>query len=605
MTPEGAFVEPRPVRQAHATARARILVACVTALLLAPAGAARASYAFYVGKDLTADGSVLVGGTGEEVSGHWMVIVPRADHPADAVIEVGVTPEANIPGALLAIPQVRRTARFLSMYYSDYLGFPPPLTNGGLNEHQVAVRDVWAPSRDELVAMTPRPQKGVNYSDIARIVLQRARSAREAVEIAGALIEEHGYATYGGNSHLFADPDEGWVMWQLAGGQGLWAAERLGPDAIRVSYPGYIGDVPASYRASPDFMGSPNLISFAVAQGWYDPDSGEPFNVHEVYGAQGRAMRHQGIKFVDAGTLEQDLAAKAPVTVADLMAAVRDYRIADDEAGYGQVAHLRRGIHPDLGLLWVAPTGSITAPFVPYWIGTQEVLPEYGQHRYLMRDAGSTFLHPDFAAQEATRFAARTFKRLLYYTCEHPEQFLPEVTGALTAFEARMLADLPRVEKAARALFDAGEPELAREHLTNHTRRRASEALEIGEALLASIEVRTKLLYGIRAPRGTEINTPTHDTVNCRRSGATAAMQRPAIPVEAPPLPPDPVYSPTRDAAAPAPADPIEPARDPAEPASRSPAGDAVPRALWLAMVTAALVLVLLLAAWWTRRSRE
>lgn len=31
-----------------------------------------ASYAFYVGKNLTADGSVLVGGTGEEVSSHWL-----------------------------------------------------------------------------------------------------------------------------------------------------------------------------------------------------------------------------------------------------------------------------------------------------------------------------------------------------------------------------------------------------------------------------------------------------------------------------------------------------------------------------------------------------
>ena len=33
-------------------------------------------------------------------------------------------------------------------------------------------------------------------------------TAREAAEIVGALIEEHGYATYGGNSHLFADADD-------------------------------------------------------------------------------------------------------------------------------------------------------------------------------------------------------------------------------------------------------------------------------------------------------------------------------------------------------------------------------------------------------------
>lgn len=36
--------------------------------------ATTASYAFYVGKALTEDGSVMVGGTGEEVSSHWLEI---------------------------------------------------------------------------------------------------------------------------------------------------------------------------------------------------------------------------------------------------------------------------------------------------------------------------------------------------------------------------------------------------------------------------------------------------------------------------------------------------------------------------------------------------
>ena len=50
--------------------------------------ASDASYAFYVGKNLTEDGSVLVGGTGEEVSSHWLQIFPARDHPANATIQV-------------------------------------------------------------------------------------------------------------------------------------------------------------------------------------------------------------------------------------------------------------------------------------------------------------------------------------------------------------------------------------------------------------------------------------------------------------------------------------------------------------------------------------
>ena len=48
--------------------------------------------------------------------------------------------------------------------------------------------------------MTPDPQTGPNYSDLSRIVMERARSAEEAVELVGELIDTWGYSTYGGNS---------------------------------------------------------------------------------------------------------------------------------------------------------------------------------------------------------------------------------------------------------------------------------------------------------------------------------------------------------------------------------------------------------------------
>ena len=63
----------------------------------------------------------------------------------------------------------------ITLNYSDFEGFPPPLTNGGLNEHGVAARDIWSDSRPELVVMTPNPQTRPNYSDLSRIVMERAR----------------------------------------------------------------------------------------------------------------------------------------------------------------------------------------------------------------------------------------------------------------------------------------------------------------------------------------------------------------------------------------------------------------------------------------------
>lgn len=55
--------------------------------------------------------------------------------------------------------------------------------------------------------MTPETQRGPNYSDLSRIAMERATTAREAVEVIGGLMDENGYSTYGGNSHMFADPD--------------------------------------------------------------------------------------------------------------------------------------------------------------------------------------------------------------------------------------------------------------------------------------------------------------------------------------------------------------------------------------------------------------
>ncbi|GAB5500738.1 MAG: hypothetical protein PsegKO_30490 [Pseudohongiellaceae bacterium] len=475
----------------------RIWKSFLSALTLIFTLPAMASYGIYVGKNLTADGSVLIGGTGEEVSSHWLEIVPARNWPAGATITVGVDARATFPGELTEIPQVRRTAKYLSMSYSDYEGFPPPLTNGGLNEHGVAARDIWSPSRPELARMTPNPQTGPNYSDLSRIAMERATSAREAVEIIGALMDRYNYSTYGGNSHMFADKDEGWVVINFAGGQGLWIAERLGPDEVRMSYPGYIGEIPLDFQNRDDYLGSENFISFAIDQGWYDPDSGAPFDVNTIYGnGEGRS---EGIRIIEARARAD--AASGGVTLRNMMDYVRDPLIAGDPAGYGQVAHLKQD-HPstDFLTLWVAPTGSVTAPFIPYWLGNTDVLPEYRKHRYLTKGEATRFVTRDFSVQEASQFAGRLFKRLMYYTCDAPERFLPEVTETLTAFENQSMQQISDIEARAQALLAAGHPDLAGDVMNDYSLMRSEQALDLGAALLASIEQRHRLLVGYREP---------------------------------------------------------------------------------------------------------
>ena len=68
---------------------------------------------------------------------------------------------------------------------------------------------------------------------------------------------------------------------------------------------------------------------------------------------------------------------------------------------------------------------------------------------------------------ESTRFALRTYKRLLYLVQEHQEKFLPEVTEALEAFEARLIERQETVEQTALKLFEGPDCAVAA-HQSRH-----------------------------------------------------------------------------------------------------------------------------------------
>ncbi len=464
------------------------------------------SYCIYIGRNLTADGQAYLAGYGDEPSSHWLELMPRQKHEPGATIEVGVTPEADVPGLRSTIPQVAETARNLRTSYSYYKGVPAPITNGGVNEYGVAVRDVWSTSHERLQAMTPADQTGPNYSDLARIVLERATSARHGVEIIGELIAQHGYSTYGGNSHFIGDNDEGWVVIEFAGGQKLWAAERVGPDEIRVNRPGYIGDIPADFMSNPNFMGPPHLIQFAIDQGWYDP-AGGPFNANAVYG-DGK-WRWDGLAWIEDEMRER---AKRPdkISLADVLWAIRTEKLTGDTAGYGQVVPLGPVSDPSLRMLWHSPIGALAAPFTPFYLGVDSIPHEFGMHRYLTTGEDWKFMDErKVDAQsavpqrvEATRSAVYIFKRLLYLLCEHHELFLPEVTPVWQAFEQALAIEQNDVVATAETLIAAGKPHLAKKLLTDHCTHHATRALDLGEAMVNSMEARSRVLFGIRNESG-------------------------------------------------------------------------------------------------------
>ena len=306
------------------------------------------SYGIYIGKNLTSDGHAWLAGYGDEPSSHWLEVIPKTKHKKGKKIVVGVTEKSDMPGKLIKIPQISQTHKHIRVSYSYYLGVPAPITNGGLNEHGVAVRDIWSPSRKELIKMTPKNQKGLNYSDIARIVLERAKSAREAITIASNLIKKYGESTYGGNSHIFADSKEAWIMIQFAGGKGLWAAERLGPNTIRASRPGYIEEIPINEKNNPNFRYSENLIKFCKNKGWY---SKGPFNVNKILGD--KKGKWKGVKWIE-NKMKKLSKKSGKIKLKNILWAIRTPKLTGDTAGYGQVVPLIDPSNKNLRMLWLS-----------------------------------------------------------------------------------------------------------------------------------------------------------------------------------------------------------------------------------------------------------
>lgn len=458
------------------------------------------SYALYIGKNHTSDGVPYLAGYGDEPSSHWLEIVPRLRHAPGATVRVGVTAGSDFPGVLSDIPQVAETARQIRVSYSHFRGVPAPLTNGGLNEYGVAVRDVWSASRAELNAMTPTTQSGPNYSDLARLVLERARTARQGVELIADLIAKHGHSTYGGNSHLIADADEAWVVIEFSGGQGLWAAERLGPDSIRVSRPGYIGDIPFK-KNNPEFLHSPNFISFAVEQGWFDPKKNDVFNANKIYGDG--LDRWAGVKWIEE---EMGSRARRPgkIGITDIVWAVRTPKLTGDTAGYGQIVPLVHPRHDELRVLWHTQVGSLAAPFVPIYMGLSDVPEEFKQHRYLTSGESARFVDGRKAEAvsvvpqqiEATRSAAQVFKRLLYLMLQNHEAHVPEVTSVWEGVERKLFGLHESVSRAAETLIAAGKRELGIDYLNYFSRTELMNALNLAETLADALEARMRAHHG-------------------------------------------------------------------------------------------------------------
>lgn len=165
---------------------------------------------------------------------------------------------------------------------------------GNMNEHQVAIGETTYGGRAELQSQSTAI---VDYGSLMYIALQRAKTAREAIEVMTGLVEKYGYAS-SGESFSISDPNEVWIMEMIGKGEfekgAVWVALRV-PDGYICGHANQARITTFPLNDSKNCMYAKDVISFANNRGWFDGVN-KDFSFSDVY----NPLNFEGARFCEA-----------------------------------------------------------------------------------------------------------------------------------------------------------------------------------------------------------------------------------------------------------------------------------------------------------------
>jgi dipeptidase len=164
---------------------------------------------------------------------------------------------------------------------------------GNMNEHQLAIGETTFGGRKELVDTT-----GImDYGSLIYVTLQRAKTAREAIQVMTDLVAEYGYYS-SGESFSIADPDEVWIMEMIGKGTGnkgaVWVARKI-PDGYISGHANQARITTFPLDDKENTIYSDDVISFAREMGYFEGKD-EEFDFSAAYAP----VDFGGARFCDA-----------------------------------------------------------------------------------------------------------------------------------------------------------------------------------------------------------------------------------------------------------------------------------------------------------------
>jgi dipeptidase len=252
---------------------------------------AKACTVFVVGKDASADGSVMCSHSndGEFDTDPRLVKVPAGQYSPGDLRPIFFSPESypRYVGHDRGIPEYYPKEGEPQHESFKPMGFIPQAaktyayleqTYGAVNEMQVGIGESTCSGVFGARPIHQHPNGTALFSidELSRIAMERASTAREAVVLMGKLAEAHGFYGAGefegtAESLAVTDPREAWMFHILpdpTGKSAIWAAERVDDDKFAV-----IANMFVIRMVDPEdtdrFLMSDSVHQVAIDYGWW------------------------------------------------------------------------------------------------------------------------------------------------------------------------------------------------------------------------------------------------------------------------------------------------------------------------------------------------
>ena len=404
---------------------------------------------------------------------------------------------------------------------------------GNMNEFQVVIAETTFGGRKELHV----PSGIVDYGSLIYIGLERARTAREAIEVMTSLAETYGYASEG-ESFSIADANEVWILEMIGKGKGqkgaLWVAHKL-PDGTISAHANQARIRQFPQNDPKNALFSKDLIPFAREKGWFKGED-KSFSFADTYAPLSfgalracearvwsifnRAAKSQKLSmdFVKAekGAKPMPLFVKPDqkLDVRDTMELMRDhyegtdfdmtkdvgagpyklpYRwrpmgfkidgqdyiheraISTQQTGFSFVSQSRSWL-PDAvgGVLWFGVDDTFTTVYVPISCGIKEAPKAFAE---------GTGNFNEFSWDSAFW----TFNFVSNYTYTRWSDMIVDVQKVQREFEGLYLTDQAEVDRTALDLYKQN-PSLAKDYLTQYAAKNTGQLMarwkKLGEFLI-------------------------------------------------------------------------------------------------------------------------